>query len=143
MIAALSDSAHKQQQARFAADRELRIRVAASNYGRDSGWHVESDGQPVATLSDPQWDDMFWVSYAYSPTNDVAAAVRPQLDSTEFWLRDDLIYRSREFDMVAPFAFAAGAGPQTGRISIRGLYFSPVLTLYDRLLLWWRRHNSR
>ena len=108
-----------------------------ANYGRDFEWFVESDGQRVAMLADPQWDDMFWTSYAYAPVAD-ATADCDDLDSPGFWLRDDLIFRSREFDLVVPGAFAALGGPQSGRISMRGLYFSPTLTFWDRVVLWWR-----
>jgi hypothetical protein len=134
------ESTESQLQARFASDRELRLRVVASNYGRNFGWYVECDGQRVATLADPQWDDMFWTSYAYAPVAD-ATSGRCDLDSLEFWLRDDLIFRSREFDLVVPYILAAGAGPQSGRISMRGLYFSPRISFVDRVLLWWRRRR--
>lgn len=134
MKIALAETMHKQQQARFESYRALRFQVVASNYGRKFGWYVESEGCRLATLTDPQWDDMFWVSYAYSAASD-AATSGSELDSKELWLRDDLIYRSRHFDMVAPFVLAAGAEPLAGRISMRGLYLSPPLTLLDRFLL--------
>jgi hypothetical protein len=134
------ESIESQLKARFASDRELRLRVVASNYGRDFGWYVECDGQQVATLTDPQWADMFWTSYAYAPVAG-ATAGRHDLDSLGFWLRDDLIFRSREFDLVVPGAFAALGGPQSGRISMRGLYFSPRISFVDRMLLWWRRRR--
>lgn len=138
-----SDSIAAEQQARLAADRELRLRVAEGVHCR-TGWQVEmeTDRRPLVFLTDPQWDDMFWVSYAYTAASDMPAE-RAALDTTEFWTRDDLLYRSRDIDLIAPYAFAALGGPSSGRISIRGLYLVPKLSRYERFLLWLRRRKHR
>ena len=124
-----SHSITAEQQARFAADRELRFRIAEGAHCL-TGWQVEieTEQRPLAMLTDPQWDDMFWVSYAYTAASDIPAE-RAALETTEFWTRDDLLYRSRDLNLVAPFAFAALRGPSSGRISIRGLYLTEVHTL--------------
>lgn len=38
-----------------------RLRIIETNYGRDCGWYVEVNGQKIARLVDPKWEDMFWV----------------------------------------------------------------------------------
>jgi len=143
MTAALANATAIEQQARFAADRELRFRIAEGAHCR-TGWQVEieTERRPLALLTDPQWADMFWISYAYTAASDIPAE-RAALDTTEFWTRYDLLYRSRDIDLVAPFAFAGLRGPGAGRISIRGLYLAPEFTRYERFLLWLRRRKHR
>jgi hypothetical protein len=143
MTADLSKLIATQQDARLAADRELRFRIAERAHCR-TGWQVEieTDRRPLALLTDPQWDDMFWVSYAYTAASDIPAE-RAALDTIEFWTRYDLLYRSRDIDLVAPYAFAGLRGPSSGRISIRGLYLVPEFTRYERFLLWLRRRKSK
>lgn len=127
-----------EQQRHFATDRGLRLQVVRSNWGRDLGWFVELQGQRVALLTDPQWADMFWVSYLITPLTD-DPGVRALLEKPEFWWSEDVRFRSRGIDFVAPFAFGAGAGPSSGRIAMRGLYFVPRLTWFDRVILFYER----
>jgi hypothetical protein len=121
MLSDLARPIHAEQQARLAADLELRSQVIESNQGTRYGWVVLLEGQPVCALSDPKYADMFWISYAIEPVGKDAEE-NAKLAGREFWLRDDLEFRNRELDLIAPFAFAAGAGPKQGRIEMRGLY---------------------
>ena len=88
----------------------------------ESGWYVEHGGRRIAVLSDPRYEDMFWVSYAVEPLTEDREERRRMLESEEFWLTD-FVYRSRECGEIAENAFPAlkpFAGP--GRVAMRGLY---------------------
>jgi len=127
-----------EQQRRFATDRALRLRLARANWGGRAGWFVEWRGQRVALLTDPKWEEMFWISYLITPlTNE--PAVRALMEQPDFWGSEDVLFRDREIDFVAPFAFGALAGPRSGRIAMRGLYFNLRLTWFDRLVLFYER----
>jgi len=128
----------REQQRQVAADRALRQRLIRSNYGRNCGWFVEGRGQRLATLTEPQWAEMFWTSYLITPlTEDPTALAR--LATPEFWWGEDVPFRNREFDFMAPFALGAGAGPAAGRIAMRGLYFNVGLTWLDPAWLFYER----
>lgn len=99
-----------------------RRQIAASDYGRAGGWYVEHDGRPIAALSDPQYEDMFWVSYAIEPLTEDEEEQRRLLESEEFWLTE-FVYRSRQFDEIAKNAFPAlKPFSRPGRVTMRGLY---------------------
>ncbi|MGL4420271.1 MAG: hypothetical protein ACRCZF_06380, partial [Gemmataceae bacterium] len=42
---------------------DQRLRIWESNYGRDAGWVIERQGEVIAVLTDPRFEDMFWDSY--------------------------------------------------------------------------------
>jgi hypothetical protein len=44
-------------------DRRRRLALFESDCGRKTGWYVEYEGRPIAVLTDPRYEDMFWVSY--------------------------------------------------------------------------------
>lgn len=47
-----------------------RIAIVESNYGREFGWYVLSDcDEPLATLTNPQFADMFWTAYTVTPVD--------------------------------------------------------------------------
>jgi hypothetical protein len=102
-----------------------KLRIRKTNYGRDCGWYVERNGQRIAMLIDPKWEDMFWVSYLLVPlTDDIDLRQRLRMDT--FWNHaeaEGLVYRNREFGTMARLAFPA-RNPlrDAGRISMRGLY---------------------
>src|SRR5438128_6180541 len=77
-----------------------RLRVLETNYGRDSGWYVEVDGQRVAVLTDPRCQDMFWDTYRLQPLTSDPGAM-DQFYSAEFW-SGRVVYRNCEFDAIAP-----------------------------------------
>ena len=129
---------HLEQQRLFAADRDLRLALARSNWGRDSDWFVEVRGQRVALLTDPQWAEMFWVSYLITPLTE-DPAVRTLMETPDFWWSEDVEFRNRALDLVAPFAFGSQAGASTDRIAMRGLYFSPRLTWTDQAMICFER----
>jgi hypothetical protein len=91
----------------------------------------------MADLIDPYPESDFWVSYrivSLAPTPELAQ----MLESAAFWISPHIVYRNREHDLVATSAFAAGDGPNKGRIPIDGLSFELHLSLTDRLVLAWR-----
>ena len=101
-----------------------RERLAETNHGRSEGWDLELAGRVVAHLDEPQWEDMFWVSYRITPTTDDAdLAVR--LLSEGFWRGDDwthLVFRSRILGLAAdPFpSIEPLVAP--ARVNMRALY---------------------
>ena len=101
-------------------DQAKQKRIIESDFGRDYGWFVELDGQRVAELTAPEWDEdmQFWFRYTLTPrTGD--EGIRARLHTKEFWEWTELVFRSREFGLVAPNAFAVLL--PDGRVSARGL----------------------
>src|SRR6478752_3050936 len=72
--------------------------VYRSDYGRNHGWFVESDGRYVASLVDAIWnsDDQFWHRYSVVPISprpeDLAA-----ISSEEFWYRPGIVYVNQKY----------------------------------------------
>jgi hypothetical protein len=124
--------------------REKRLRLFESNYGRDFGWLVEHSGRTWVTLTEPRFEDMFWVSYHIEPIyqQDTEMVLRK-----EFWAQNNLIFRNQVIDGVAPNAFAAMGNPPTKenpRVTMRGLsLYCSEPTRTERFLLWWRRRKNR
>jgi hypothetical protein len=124
-----------------------RLRIWETNYGRDAGWVIERQGQPIAVLTAPRLEEMFWDSYRMEILTD-DPYLRQQLLTKEFWARAEserLVWRSREFGEVAPFAFPAlSPFPEAGRLMMRGL-FLPIGEPgpWDWLILWVRRWRKR
>lgn len=123
-----------------------RLRIIETNYGRECGWYVEVDGRKVARLVDPQWEDMFWVTYRLEPLTDDPQE-KALLYTNEFWDSGKHVYRNCEFDEKAPDAFTCGS-PGTrllemSRISMRSLYLVVPDYLWDSLLLWFRRWRKK
>ena len=85
------------------------------------GWLVEHSGRVWATLTEPRFEDMFWVSYTITPMQEQEAAV---LFTEAFWARDDLVFRHRETRELAEGAFSAinsAPTPESPRVSMRAL----------------------
>ena len=104
-----------------------RVLLEQTNHGRSEGWDVELDGRVIAYLDEPQWEDMFWVSYRITPVTD-DAALAAQLLSEEFWRGEgwqSVRFRSRAVGLIAPNAFPA-VGPllAPARVNMRGLYLT-------------------
>jgi hypothetical protein len=57
-------------------DRERRLRIFETNYGREAGWYVEHAGRRVALLTAPRFEEMFWDSYRIEPLTTIAGEVR-------------------------------------------------------------------
>lgn len=48
----------------YYANRHMRdMQLWESDLGRTAGWIMEANGIPIALLSDPWYEDMFWYSY--------------------------------------------------------------------------------
>jgi hypothetical protein len=126
-----------------------RLRIIETGYGRECGWFVEADGRKIARLTDPMYEDMFWITYRLEPLT-VDAEDRALLHSAEFWHSEKPVYGNCEFGEVAPNALAGGSPAEltkrlmeTGRISMRGLYLIVPNYSWDWLLLWLRRRFSK
>jgi hypothetical protein len=104
-------------------------------------WLVERNGVPVARLFDPQYADMFWVSWVVHPVTDDPTECAGVM-SAEFWAPEfDSVteYRSCEFGSVASNAFPTGIPfvNEPGRLEMRGMY--PPCSgpwPWDRLVMW-------
>ncbi len=65
-------------------DYDRRLRIWETNYGRDCGWQIERNGDVIAILSEPRYEEMFWESYQMEiVTEDLE--LRGRLLTTEFW----------------------------------------------------------
>jgi len=124
-------------------DYRRKLRIWESGYGREGGWVIERQGQPIAVLTECRFHEMFWDSYRLQPVaGDLV--LRERMQTPEFWEAagaEGLVWRSREFGDVAEHAFPAGSPfPAPGRLLMRGLYLSTSDPWpWDRLLMWWRR----
>ena len=122
---------------------QRKLEIWETNFGRECGWNLERDGEVVAILTEPRWEEMFWDSYRIEiVTND--AKLRERLLSKEFWdhaENERLIWRNAEFGTVAEGAFPAGTPfPEPGRLTMRGL--NVLLrgpSVFDRIVLWVRK----
>lgn len=102
----------------------LRLEIFETNYGRTSDWYAELNGKRLALLTEPQYEDMFWVSYKVESLPD-AYTEGPGPDSPAFWEDGGLVFRSVRFSLVAKYAFAALGEPyKNGRVHMRGLYIT-------------------
>lgn len=122
------------------AERERRLQIFETNYGRDGGSFVEHHGRRVAQLTDPRFADQFWFSYRIEPLTEDVAEQEELLNSPSRWLACEFVYRSRQFGEVAESAFSAGqpvGGP--GRVLMRALYLGiDGPSFWERSLLWQR-----
>jgi hypothetical protein len=125
-----------------------RLRILETNYGISSGWYVEVADRRIARLTDPQYAEMFWVSYQVEPTTSDSDDLQ-LLYSDQFWNSEKPVYRSCEFGEIVPTALACG-GPGTmvkesGRINMRALYLDANVQIqfWDQILLWCRRRTNR
>jgi hypothetical protein len=126
-----------------------RLRMIAFYPRRYFAWCVEVDGQTVAWLVDPEWDDMFWTSYRVVPagTDD---AWRAKVLTEDFWRNTNPVIRYRENGWVHPTTFPGGmfGRDERGRlrVSMRSLMFAPPsATVCDRwvIRMWRKRRLSR
>ncbi len=130
----------------YTPERERRLRIFETNYGRTAGWFVEHQGRRIAILTDSYPTDMFWEAYRIEPLLEDPAERARLLESPEAWLTCDFVYRSRMFEECAiDYAFAAGIPfPEPGFVNMRGLYLRiEAPTFLERMLLRWRLHENR
>ncbi len=126
---------------------DQRLRIWETNCGRDAGWVIERQGETIALLTDPRFEDTFWDSYRMEIVT-ATADLRQRMQTVEFWSlaeSEGLVWRSREFGEVANGAFPAlSPFPEPGRLSMRELYLPIAAPLWwDRLVLWWRRRRQK
>jgi len=122
---------------------ERLLRIWESDFGRSSGWLVEHDGKTAAILSEPGWEEMFWVSYKIEICTD-DPELRRKMETADFWVNLPLnyfVWRSREFGDTVEGVWAAGAPfPEPGRLTLRRLYLpAREPRLWDQIILWARR----
>lgn len=108
-----------------------------SSFGRRDGWYVEFEGEIVGELTEPQFADMFWVSYAVHEANGRRSAV---LHDDGPWNDCRFVFRSRRTGEPAKNAFAWGIRPaiQDGRVAMRALYLTEHSFL-ERAWIWMLR----
>jgi hypothetical protein len=123
---------------------EERLRIWETSYGRDAGRLLERHGETVALLTEPEWDEMFWISYRITLLTQ-NQELRQLMHTRAFWHDvPNLTWRSRAFGVIAPNAFAgASTCLDTDRISMRGLLIDiEEPRLWDRAVLWWRKRRQ-
>lgn len=126
---------------------DQRLRIWETNYGRDAGWVIERQGERIAILTDPRFEDMYWESYGMEIVAD-DELLRERMQTVEFWSRaesEGLVWRSRQFGMVANGAIPAWSPfPEPGRLNMRQLYLPiPEPLPWDRLVLWLSRRRQQ
>jgi Glycosyltransferase Family 4 len=124
-----------------------RLRIWESHYGKDPGWIIERQGEPIAVLSNPRTEEMFWCSFDLEIVT-ADSELQRRLTTVEFWSQSEaegLVYRSKAFGDVAKYAFPA-LSPfiEPGRLVMRGLYLQIGEPLpWDCVVLWFRRSVRR
>lgn len=116
--------------------RQLKDEILRSNYGRECGWLVLIEGQPVAELSDCRSEEMFWDSYLVEPIGD-----HPETLTEEFWYPDVHQLRNIRFTEFTVDAFGSFE-PESNRVTLRLAYIRippdppPPPTRWERILSW-------
>ena len=113
-----------------------RITIADASYGREFGWHVLSNrDEPLATLTDPRYADMFWTSYIVTPLDGHEVT-----QTEDFWFPDCHRIRNIGYPNFVVEIFG-NFDPQTSRATIRLDYINVDFTWADRLRapLWFLR----
>jgi len=115
-----------------------KLRIWATNYGRDGGWFVELQGQTIAVLTECRFEDMFWDSYQIQAVT-VDLELQERIQTPDFWTAaeaDELVWRSREFGEVASAVPADFPLQVTGRLLVRGLFVTlNAPSLWDQLVM--------
>jgi hypothetical protein len=91
--------------------------------GRLGGWELYLEGSVLGELVQPEYDEMFWVSYRLVPAS---TSARAMLERDRTWER--LRYWSKamgEFAQGQPFPAGLRA-PLGERVSMRRLYLLPA-----------------
>ncbi|MCC9608951.1 hypothetical protein LOC68_07685 [Blastopirellula sp. JC732] len=133
---------------KYVARRLRRFQIWESDWGRTAGWILEYDGAPIALLSDPIWEDMFWYSYEMEfRQNDYVTEA--EFYSDDFWnvrVFEGYRWRNCYFDGYDGSPFSGKPPTVPGmRIFMRALYLSnlPRRTPFDKWILWWRKRNGQ
>lgn len=107
---------------------ELRQQIVESDYGRRAGWILVLNGQPVATFTEPEFVEMFWVSYKLTmlvPDEKIEF----KLLNREYWYEEamkEIEFRNQRFSgLPRAYDFPLVTPPyySNGRFAVRGLYF--------------------
>src|ERR1700722_4882464 len=123
-----------------------RLRIWETNYGRDAGWVIERRDRPIALLTDPRYEDMFWDSYRMQVVTDEPELER-RMQTEAFWSAaeaEGLVWPAREVGEVAIGAFPAiPPFPEPGRLKMRRLYLEiGDPWSWDEVALWIRRRRQ-
>jgi hypothetical protein len=110
---------------------------------------VEVEGQTVAWLVDPQWEEMFWASYRVVPVS-ADESWRAKVQTEEFWRNTDPVIRFRDTGWINPHTFPGGLfrRDERGRlrVNMRSLHLPRARqSLCDRWVLrqWRKRRQQR
>ncbi|WP_338763218.1 hypothetical protein WAF17_19180 [Bernardetia sp. ABR2-2B] len=109
-------------------------KIALSNYGRDSIWLVELNGQVIAKLSDANFEDMLWYSYKITFLNKKnIISSNPQS-----WWEDDFKFKNEYLSEYAENPFSNDMLVD-GRVKMRALYVKPKnkLETFIGYIIYW------
>lgn len=112
---------------------ENKLKLISSNFGRLDGWHVEHNGNAVADLVDPTWQDMFWERYTLIPVEGHANSHLDALDKQN-WEECRFEFRNRVVPSVVVHNAVGIFDSQACEVALRGLYFEPQFSPLERLL---------
>jgi hypothetical protein len=74
-----------------------RLRIWETDYGRDAPWVIERHGHPIALLTEPRWEAMFWHRDRIEITTE-DPDLRIMLLTEGFWAEsEELVWRNHEF----------------------------------------------
>lgn len=110
---------------KYKENAERAIKIFKSNYGRDYGWYIELNNHIIGELQNPVQIEMFWESYKIIPKDE---NYKDLLNSSNFWLNQDLKFRNKGLDKYANFAFPGGISTENkslnGQVAMRALYLT-------------------
>ena len=126
-----------------ALSKAVKKRIVQTSLGRDTGWLMQYKNQPVATLTNCQFYDMFWDLYDVTYLIQDEAIIS-KLQDQNFWYEhsDEVTFRNQEFTdfpPVAPIIVVPQDAPKS--IMARGLYLS-IDTPPTKLKKVWMRVTS-
>jgi len=95
-------------------------KLAFSNYGRNSIWSVELNGEVIAKLSDANCADMFWFSYkiTFLDKENIISL------NSQSWWNNDFKFKNEYLSEYAENPFS-NEMLINGRVTMRALYVKP------------------
>lgn len=112
---------------------EDKLKLISSNFGRLDGWHVEHNGNAVAELVDPIWQDMFWERYTLIPVEG-HGNIHPDALEKQNWEECRFAFRNRVVPSIVVHDAFGTFYLQTREVALRALHFEPLLSPFERLL---------
>lgn len=116
-------------------------KIALSDYGRDSTWLVEENGQVIAKLSDANFKDMFWFSYKITFLNKENIIS----SNSQSWCEDSFKFKSEYLSEYAENAFSNDMLID-GRVTMRALCVKPknqLETFVASIIYWYSQFTKK